>query len=166
MLNSIFHKVSFKELKTNLSDGVYLWLWQVDQTPPHIGISENGSYFGLKMNKKEVGIDSLMVLNKIVRRNIPMLFLKIESIPKFLNLHIAFEEYISCEIDLCSCLRPISEAFKLNNSQAVLFDLVEQIEENGGEINQFGFQLPKDFSGIGTYDYQMVEDHIFNLSKR
>ena len=52
--------------------GTYLWIWNADKIPPHIGISRGQNYFSLTVRGSEVQKSVIAMVRKARRVEIPL----------------------------------------------------------------------------------------------
>ena len=106
---------------------VLLWVFHVDKTPPHIGISCEGMFFSLKSNGKD--FSKCIVANQVVEnKNIKCIKVKLRYTIKSKELGNVFDAFtyaISSEI---SCLSPVKLVLGMPSDIMRLADLLKELD--------------------------------------
>lgn len=165
MLATSTRVLDLSELEIILQKGTFLWVWKADKLPPHIGLSVNHEYYGLKWLKKEVALPISDLLGRVGRMNFPMVFIEVKNTGSLEDVRSIFEQYASCQQNDCSCLQPINTFFGYKQPKAVVHDLVQYLKSKGEIQNYYSTNLPKSFKGIPAYDYGLVEQELQILAK-
>ena len=156
-----FHHIAKAELN-NLFQGVWLWIWNVDKAPPHIGIASEGKYYSLKHNGKDEGIPVEKYFRIAQRELIPVLFvgLDLQLWPNDLtNSFLSFDRASSRGV---SCLKPIS-TIVMEKDCRTLFDLLEFLKGERKVQSVCGVNIPSTFQGIPFYTYENVQSRLREL---
>lgn len=136
----------------------FLWIWNADKIPPHIGVSVEKDYFSLTYRKSERLLTASM-LKKAKRSVIPLVLVEIPESVIQTDPTAVFSKYERA-IDGITCLRPIREVMKLESSVNQLADLLIYLESND-LINQVnGLNLPEGYVGIPDYSMEEILDRI------
>jgi len=156
-------KVNSVELGSSeiLQKGVFLWIWQPENTPPHLGISMDGKYFSLQYEKMQFELSVQNIFEIIERKQISIMWLQIQV--ENHNVRDIFLNYVSCSINNCSCIQPILDIFSVSKNGAILFDLLESLESKRILGKLFHKNLPKKFTHINPYTREDVTEHLLNL---
>ncbi|MBI1837355.1 MAG: hypothetical protein HYR91_08835 [Flavobacteriia bacterium] len=154
---------SFQVENSLFEQGIYLWIWHANKIPPHIGISENGCYYSLKVNGKDEGLPLKKVKNIIVAKKIGVFIVElkednlIKNIPKTFSL---FEKAVSNQT---SCLTPIQELLGFSGERMILAQLLNKIRKNNTLGEVFSINLECDFNGILAYGNDEIEARLKHL---
>jgi hypothetical protein len=156
-------KVNSLELGSSeiLQKGIFLWIWQPEKTPPHIGISTDGVYFSLQFEKMQFELSVQNLFEIIERKQTSIMWLKIQVENQ--NIRDIFLNYVSCSLNNCSCIQPILDVFSIRKKDAILPDLLESLESKGIVGKLFHSYLPKKFTQINSYTREDVMEHLLNL---
>ena len=140
----------------------YLWVIHADKIPPHIGISVNNYYFSLKVNGKDVKYAISKLLNVLNSKLIPCLVIELTTEFTLDLINMVYSHYSNKIIKNQTCLTPILELFKQNNS-LIIHELLADLYSKDCLKAVFGLNLPEDFVSIPTYNKTIVDQHIFEL---
>ncbi len=144
-----------------LLDGMYLWIWQPQLTPPHLGLSSDGRYYSLQHEKIQLDQSVKHIVEAIERKNLSVFWVKIDgTTPK---IEAMFANYQSCVQNECSCIKPILDVFNIRQNKAILFDLLDSLNKKGRVKEIFHLNLPYDFNSINEYTRLDVENHLLKL---
>lgn len=138
-----------------------LWVIHADKIPPHLGISFESKFFSLKVNGKDLGLNTETLISLFTRKGTPVLLIEIDDKPEF-PLPIIFENYSQASSNGSTCLDPVSAALKIRGCRTV-HELLAELEENGKVINYFGINLPADYSGVPFYTRSAIVDRLKKL---
>jgi hypothetical protein len=160
------YKFNFKqrvELKSTkeLSEGLFIWIWQAHKLPPHLGISQNGKYYSLLYDRKQVALTLDAQMEIVRRKKLSMIWQEITSESK--DLTEVFSGYTSCSTDNSSCIQPILDGLEIKKKGGVLFDLLLELSKNETLGKTLCLNLPEDFKGIKKYTRKEVEIYLFKL---
>lgn len=145
-------------------EGLFLWIWNPEYKSPHIGVSINGEYFSLKKEAKQEEVDVVKILSMISRKEKPILFVELKPIVSKLQIQEAFKDYSSCEVDECSCSLPILNLFGVDKENAILFDLLNKLNENSIIKAYFQMHLVDKFDTIPSYSYADVHNNLQKMT--
>jgi hypothetical protein len=143
----------------DLSKGLFLWIWQPDKLPPHLGISKDGLYFSLLYERKQESLSIESQMEIINRKKLSMIWQEITS--ESADFSQIFSSYISCAIDSSSCIQPILDGLNIKTKGGVLFDLLDELEKSDSLGKEIHLNLPENFKGIKKYNRSEVEIHLF-----
>jgi hypothetical protein len=146
-----------------LKKGNFIWLIHANKTPPHIGISNHGRYYSLKMDGKDHDSDVDVVFELLKKKKIVTLWVEINSELDATQVDSTFSNYTSCAENNCSCLSPIQKIYSHSKSKAVIFDLLEELNEKNDIKQIFGLNIPPDFKGLEPYEYSAVVNRLNRL---
>ncbi|MCH7534581.1 MAG: hypothetical protein IH948_02350 [Bacteroidetes bacterium] len=176
MTNYTFKGVQDGDIETG-SQGVYIWLFHADQTPPHLGITINGRYFSLLYNKLICNVDMVNVHRTIKSKDIPTLFVEVIQQKNIETdyLEIAseiFNEYEDISKTHITCLTPLKRTVeKIVNVDLsecnVIFDVLDSLLEAKIELRFHHLFLSKlienDVFEMEHYGLNEVEQRIKKL---
>ncbi len=142
------------------SDKTYLWVFNADKTPPHIGISSKGKYFSLKSGGIDdgIGIDSIVSLIK--QKSIPTLLIEL-AIPKLPEINSFFDQYQSTVAYETTCLEPIKKILGSGNEDTI-HDLLSTLLGRDQVVAVLGKHLPNDYAGIPFYTLEDIHVYLSN----
>jgi|TARA_R110000737_G_scaffold182215_1_gene205547 hypothetical protein len=145
----------------DLSEGLFIWIWQAHKLPPHLGISQNGKYYSLLYDRKQVALSIESQMEIIRRKKLSMIWQEITSESK--DLSDIFTNYTSCASDNSSCIQPILDGLEIKKKGGVLFDLLSDLSNHDTLGKALCLNLPYDFKGIKKYNRREVEMYLFKL---
>jgi hypothetical protein len=145
----------------NLSEGLFIWIWQPHKLPPHLGISQNGKYFSLLYERKQEALSLKSQMDLIDRKKLSMIWQEITTASE--DFAAIFEKYTSCTDNRSSCIQPILDGLGIEKNGGVLFDLLSELHDRNALGKVFSYNLPEGFKGIKKYSRQEVEMYLFKL---
>ncbi len=151
---------SADELNT---DAPLLWVWHADKVPPHVGISNEGVYFSLKVGGKDEAIAVQSLLELLQRKQIPTLCFELQtelqSLPEVFSMH---DKAVPDEV---TCLFPVREALRIPEAPKLSI-LLDRLFVEDKVKRVFGFHLPEGFNGIPEYDTQTIHQRLNELARK
>jgi hypothetical protein len=138
-----------------------LWVIHANKIPPHLGISFESKFFSLKVNGKDLGLNTETLISLFKRKGTSVLLIEIEDKPE-LPLPIVFENYAYASSNGSTCLDPVSAALNIKGCRTV-HELLSQLEVKAKVLNYFGINLPTDFSGVPFYTRSAIVDRLKKL---
>ena len=150
-----------------LSEGIHIILFNPTSPPPHLLILVHGAVFSLSVSGPRVNWALSELLNMVVRRKIPTLFISLHVPASVLIKDTQVQEVIhdltvvhaGVKANEASCLFPIMEfckaVYNIDISKVkVIFDLLDQLEE---------LQLIKQLSQLNLGSW--VQEGVFRISR-
>ena len=144
------------------SNEVYIWTWNADKIPPHLGFSSGKSYLSLTYR----GVENFQVsamLRKAKRLNVPVVFVKLKAEIEPDKLLKAFESYERAKPGGATCLSPIKEILHAPGEVIQLSLLLQFLEKQQQIESVFGLNLPDDYTGLPEYGWQDIVKRIETL---
>lgn len=140
-------------------EDLLIWVFHVDKTPPHIGISTQGVFFSLKSNGQDkIPVDkvSYMVKNK----NIKLIKLKLNIRLSIALVEHVFNSFTSATSARCSCLSPIKKVLDVPNEIPKLSDLLIYLD-GAKKISGWSAQnVSVEEAGIKSYAVSDIEKRL------
>lgn len=152
----------------HLNTSVFIWIWNADKIPPHIGISMAGKYFSLTYKECQLNKSVVAMLNKAKRSKIPLVWVEIDS-KAFDNLTLntnpvaCFSRYQRAEVGGATCLTPIKDLFQKGNETQQLAHLLADFKQNNQLKAIFGLHLNEGYSGLPDYSPIDIQKRIEEL---
>ena len=155
-------KFIHRELPEYMLQKTFIWIWNADKIPPHIGISTGKDYYSLSYRKSEHLLTASM-LKKAKRDANPLVLVEIpkEMIRK--DTTMIFSGYHRAT-DGITCLHPIREVMQLDQVNQ-LADLLIHLESQNLITQVNGLNLPENYRGIPAYSMEDILERIFQLNK-
>ncbi len=154
-------KLIRKELPEHLLQKSFIWIWNADKIPPHIGISRGKDYFSLTYRKSE-HLQTASMLKKAKRSMIPLVLAEVPKGVFKSDPFLVFSRYERA-IDGITCLRPICEAMQLEGVSQ-LVNLLTYLESENLLLNVNGLNLPEGYTGIPDYSMEDILKRISQLN--
>ncbi len=151
------------EIPEQLLQKSFIWIWNADKVPPHIGISVEKEYFSLTYRKSE-HLQTASMLKKAKRSLIPLILVEIPKESIQLDLAAVFSKYERA-VGGITCLRPIREGFGLNENINQLVDLLICLESKELIKGVNSLNLPENYKGIPDYTMEDILKRISQLNK-
>ena len=140
-------------------EDLLIWVFHVDKTPPHIGISTQGVFFSMKSNGQDkIPVDkvSYMVKNK----NIKLIKLKLNIRLSVALVEHVFNSFTSATSARCSCLSPIKKVLDVPNEIPKLSDLLIYLD-GAKKISGWSAQnVSVEEAGIKSYAVSDIEKRL------
>ena len=152
-----------RELPEQLLQKSFIWIWNADKVPPHIGISVEKEYFSLTYRKSEHLLTASM-LKKAKRSMVPLVLVEIPKQVILFDLEGVFSKYQRA-IDGITCLHPIRESMNLDRKVYQLSDLLVYLESKELIKGVNGLNLPEGYKGIPDYSMEDILKRISQLNK-
>jgi hypothetical protein len=140
--------------------GAYLWIWNPDKVPPHIGISRGQNYFSLTYRKAEVQKSLPSMVRKAKRAAIPLVLIDVSGWSFQRDFTTIFEQYACASAGGPTCLTPVKEAFGLTEGILQLSDLLTEIENHRQLKQVFAVNLDRTYRGIPDYSVTEIMSRI------
>lgn len=157
-------KTICREVPEQLLRKSFIWIWNADKIPPHIGISNGKDYFSLTYRKSEHLLTSSM-LKKARRSLIPLVLAEVPPEVILFDLEAVFSKYDRA-IEGITCLHPIRESMNLDRRVNQLSDLLVYLESKDLIIGVNGLNLPEDYTGIPDYSMEDILKRIRILNTK
>lgn len=154
--------VIHREWPAKLSSSQWLWIWNADKIPPHIGISVGKDYFSLTYKEVERKQTTSMVA-KAKRSQIPLLLVRLTQNLTSEAVQAEFSNYKKAEVGGPTCLFPIRELVGAQESVQQLAQLLDFLSTQQGELEVFGVHLKQDFRGLTPYSVDQIMKRINEL---
>jgi hypothetical protein len=124
-----FHfKSIIREWPTKMTTSNWLWIWNADKTPPHIGISVRKDYFSLTYKMAEFK-QTLSMIKKAKRSAIPLLLIQIDDELIHEDPTTSFQQYSNAKVGGPTCLTPIKQLLGEGEDVKQLAELLLTIEK-------------------------------------
>lgn len=157
-------KTICREVPEQLLRKSFIWIWNADKIPPHIGISNGKDYFSLTYRKSEHLLTSSM-LKKARRSLIPLVLAEVPPEVILFDLEAVFSKYDRA-IEGITCLHPIRESMNLDRRVNQLSDLLVYLESKDLIIGVNGLNLPENYTGIPDYSMEDILKRIRILNTK
>ena len=154
---SFNHLKYFEEFKGD--DTLSLWIFHVDKIPPHIGISQDGTFYSLKSNGKDNSSDKI-VLQIIENKCIKSIVLKLKYKTEQVRIQAVFDQYERAFSSEISCLTPIKEILHLDKNIPKLSSLLNELESQNMISGYTSFNVTKSECGILKYEVSDIDKRL------
>lgn len=156
--------IALLEDAERLNQGVFLWIMNPEDIPPHLGLSEDGHYFSLKKTSLDYSKPVSQLYNVIVKKGIPCLFLEF-SVNDLKDIRDAFKMFTFLDKGM-TCLDPIKDVLNDTTSRTV-HDLLMSLESKKSISSIYSVNLPQSFMGLADYSREeLIERFNSNFSSR
>lgn len=148
------------EWPEKITAGTYLWIWNADKVPPHIGISRGQNYFSLTYRNCEIQKSVSGMVRKAKRTGIPLVLVAIHDWEFTRDFTSVFQQYETAKAGGPTCLYPIRELLGLESTAHQLADLLTEIENRQQLKRVFALNLGTDFRAIPDYSIAEIMSRI------
>lgn len=152
-----------RELPEQLLQKSFIWIWNADKVPPHIGISTGKDYFSLTYRKSE-HLQTISMLKKAKRSLIPVVLVEIPKEMIQSDPVLVFSGYERA-VDGITCLKPICDVMQLEGVSQLAI-LLTYLESRSLLMNVNGLNLPPDYKGIPDYSMEDILKRIQDLNRK
>jgi len=158
---------SFRQLiyswPEKIVSGTYLWIWNADKIPPHIGISRGQNYFSLTYRQAEIQKSVLAMVRKARRAQIPLVLVDLSDRPFTVDFTTIFQQFERAGMNSATCLTPVKQVIGVPDSVKQLSELLMEIEKAGSMKQVFAVHLTGDYAGIPEYTVSEIMQRIEQL---
>lgn len=154
-------KFIHRELPEHMLQKTFIWIWNADKIPPHIGISTGKDYYSLSYRKSERLLTASM-LRKAKKASIPLVLVEIPKEVIRKDATVIFSGYHRA-IDGITCLHPIREVMQLDQVNQ-LADLLTYLQSYDLITQVNGLNLPGNYRGIPAYSMEDILERIRSLN--
>jgi len=143
--------------------GTYLWIWNADKVPPHIGISRGQNYFSLTYKQAEIQKNVTTMVRKAKRSGIPLVLVDLSEVAFQHDFTTIFQQYERAGINGATCLSPVRQVLGLSGNVKQLSHLLTEIETAGKMKQVFAIHLASAYQGIPAYAVSEIMQRIEQL---
>ena len=141
-----------------------LYIFHANKIPPHIGWSENNTFYSLKATGLDIGLDTNKINHIVLKKKIPTLIVEIvDFVQNEHNTKNIFRSYGEGLDKGKTCLNPIDEVLFNQVKHDKIGDLLETLLDMRMNLVFYGVNLPQSFQGILEYSKDDIEKRIFEL---
>jgi len=157
----------FKQLEFSWPEkivaGTYLWIWNADKVPPHIGISRGQNYFSLTYKQAEIQKSVLAMVRKAKRAGIPLVLVDLSEMAFTADFTSIFQQFKRAGWQGATCLTPVKQVIDVSPNVNQLSELLMEIEKAGNMKRVFAVHLAGDYAGIPHYTVSEILQRIEQL---
>jgi len=157
----------FQELTFSWPDklvsGTYLWIWNADKVPPHIGISRGQNYFSLTYKQAEIQKNVAAMVRKAKRSGIPLVLVDLSGLVFQHDFTTIFQQYERAGMNGATCLSPVKQVLGISVNVKQLSELLTEIETAGKMKQVFAIHLTSAYKGIPDYTVSEIMQRIEQL---
>jgi len=146
-----------------LVQGTYLWIWNPDKIPPHLGISRGQNYFSLTYRECEIQKSVQTLARKVKRGKLSLVLVDLSDWSFQRDFTTVFEQYDCARAGGPTCLTPLKEIVGLGEEIHQLADLLKEIEISGKLKQVFAVNLESTYRGIPDYSIEEIMRKIKEL---
>ena len=143
--------------------GTWLWIWNADKIPPHIGISRGQNYFSLTYRDCEIQKSVPTMVRKARRSSIPLVLVNISEWEFPRDFTTIFEQYDRAKVGGPTCLTPVKEALGLGEGIQQLAHLLIEISAAEKMKQVFAVHLERTYRGLPDYSVAEIMSRIEGL---
>jgi len=154
---SFNHLKYFQEYKGGAT--LSLWIFHVDKIPPHVGVSQDGVFYSLKSNGKDVSPEKT-VLQVVENKNIKCIILNIRCKLSEGIIQDTFDQYERAFSAEVSCLTPIKDVLNLDKDIPKLASLLSELDSRNMIDGYSSFNVTKSERGILKYEVSDIDQRL------
>ena len=162
MAKYTFREITFSK-PIGFQDSSYIWVWNCDRIPPHLGFSTGKHYFSLTYKGNEQKSVSGM-LGKATRLKIPLLFIEVPKEIIQENPELVFSSFEKADATNFTCLSPIRELLGMNETIQQLANLLTEFDARKLAFNVFALHLDKTYRELPEYSVEDIVSRIQDLN--
>lgn len=160
-------KFNFKSIffckPQNLGEGNFIWVWNADKIPPHLGFSAGKTYYSLTFRKNECK-SVVGMIRKANRLKIPILFIEVSDSWMLKPVEEVFFNYTKAEAGVNTCLTPIREILGMDETIQQLANLLTELEHRTKRLSVFALHLTESYSELPEYSVSDIITRIEELN--
>jgi len=153
---------SFENIVTEFpkfeKEELFIWVWNADKIPPHLGLSYGKSYHSLTYKGVD-GFPTGTMIRKVKRSEIPVLFIQV-NVQVRQDLENLFQSFERAKPGLTTCLSPIKQALNVSDNEKQLSAVLEVLQHQNKLQMVFGAFLPKNYSSLPVYGWADIVSRI------
>lgn len=159
--NQLIDHIQPFDASTFPSELALLWIWNPSEVPPHMGISVNNAYFSLKWNGKDDALNCSDMIQRIQRKNIPVLALQVDADVSMDDCINVFDQYDRTVPNSITCLAPIKDLLQIQ-SPTKLAELLDVLISNQQVKSVIGFNIASRSIALPEYSLEEIHQHLQN----
>lgn len=165
MFDFVFEHIVDDDGSLIIEEGVYIWVFHADKVPPHIGISQDQSFYSLKSSGVDLGLNTSKVLWLLRNKRIPsfLIHLKDSSIKN--EIPKVFQSFNKTEAGKVTCLSPIKVILDMLSPQK-LSELLAEMDMQGNILKVIRINGDSSLRGIRAYDPEKITERLMSLEKQ
>lgn len=163
MADYLFREILREKPDFSNRDHTFIWVWNADKIPPHLGFSFENNYYSLTFKERELKPVS-GVLRKATRSKIPLLFVEIPGSWEETEIRNAFQLFERAEAGKSTCLSPIREVLGLNETIQQLAHLLTELDRQGIPFRVFALHLDQSYVLLPDYTVDDIVSRIQGLN--
>lgn len=158
-----FQKICWEKPDFLAPGNAYIWVWNADKIPPHLGFSFEKNYHSLTFKERELKAVSGM-LGKATRLKIPLLFIELPGSWEENEIRNAFQMFERAEAGKSTCLSPIKEVLHLGETIQQLAHLLTELDRQEIAFRVFALHLDQSYVSLPDYTVDDVVSRIQGLN--
>lgn len=151
-----------REWPTFEGSSLFIWVWNADKIPPHLGVSVGKRYFSLTYKGFE-DFQSATMIRKIKRLQIPIAFVKTTLEAGEEESAKLFRSFERAKPGGATCLSPIKELCRSSEKVVQLAHLLKELHESGKLSAVYGLNLPEGYKRLPDYNLEDIAKRIKEL---
>lgn len=140
----------------------FIWIWNADKIPPHIGFSVGEHYMSLTYKKVESALVQSMV-RKIKRTKIPVVFVELNDEYSVDEMKQVMSGFDKASLK-ATCLAPVKRLLKGDSTINKLADLLHYLSNDKRIEAFYGVNLPLNYQFLPNYTLDDIFLRISELS--
>lgn len=153
----------YREWPSKVTASNWLWIWNADKIPPHIGISIQKDYFSLTYKMAEFK-QTISMIKKAKRSAIPLLLVELNEDLLKADATISFQQYSAAKVRGPTCLTPIKQLLGEGEEVKQLAELLLSIDKRQNGLNVFALHLKEDYKQLPNYTVEEIMKRIGELN--
>ncbi|MFK7785460.1 MAG: hypothetical protein AB8B56_10105 [Crocinitomicaceae bacterium] len=142
----------------------YLWIWNPEGIPPHMGLSVDGRYFSLKANGLDFNSNLLDLLELISRKKLPVLAVELKLPLKSKDCELEFAKFEKTVPHKITCLNPIKNVLSFPGATK-LSELLMKLDDEELLGTIISWNIGKETIELAEYSTEDIHNHLVSLSK-
>jgi hypothetical protein len=144
-------------------NGTFIWIWNADKIPPHIGISRGQNYFSLTYRNCEIQKSVTSMVRKAKRSGVPLVMVDISDWEIKQDFTTVFQQFEKARAGGPTCLSPVKATLGMGDEIRQLSDLLTEIKRCGKMKQVFALHLGPAYQGIPDYSVSEIMSRIEHL---
>jgi hypothetical protein len=148
---------------SNIASEAFVWIWNPDRIPPHIGFSYGKNYLSLTYKESERKLTSSMI-RKAKRSQIPLILVRYPAHYLEKEPTVVFSIFDRAQLGGATCLTPIKSLNKATENTQQLADFLTVLERLNPELEVFALHLEGSYTELPHYTVAQIMDRINELN--
>jgi hypothetical protein len=141
------------------SNDLSLWIFHIDKTPPHVGLSVGEMFFSLKSNGRDE-VPTIKLVQTVEKKRIKCIVLNLRfsiGLGEVRRIFYSYDRAVSAKM---SCLAPIKHVLNVSENVLKLSELLSYLNDKNMMKEYHGFNVTESELGILSYGPEDIDKRL------